>query len=109
MIDYIIIRNRDIHDGMITKVMRGAECWTDHRLLRSKLSPQFAPPKHPHGNKPLKKLDGGKLKSVRTATLLSQLLADKLDSDGHQTMDIEANWDNFKQAVYEVSNKKLLI
>ena len=35
LIDYIIIRKRDVRDMHSVRVMRGAECWTDHRLVRS--------------------------------------------------------------------------
>ena len=38
LIDYAICRRRDIRDVRITRAMQGAECWTDHRLVRSILS-----------------------------------------------------------------------
>ena len=38
LIDYVIIRRREIQDVQITRAIRGADCWTDHVLLRSKLS-----------------------------------------------------------------------
>ena len=37
LIDFIIRRCWDIQDVCITRVMRGADCWTEHMLLRSKL------------------------------------------------------------------------
>jgi len=37
MIDYIIVRCNDIKDVLITRAMRGAECWTDHRMIVAKL------------------------------------------------------------------------
>ena len=37
-IDYIITHERDSSDVVITKAMRGAECWMDNRLIRSKLN-----------------------------------------------------------------------
>ena len=37
MIDFIITRKRDLQDIKVVKVMRGAECWTDHRLVKLKL------------------------------------------------------------------------
>ena len=38
LLDHILVRQCDIQDVHSTRVMRGAECWTDHRLARSKLS-----------------------------------------------------------------------
>ncbi|XP_041934160.1 uncharacterized protein LOC121696990 [Alosa sapidissima] len=37
LLDYIIVRQKDRQDVMITRAMRLAECWTDHRMVRSKL------------------------------------------------------------------------
>ena len=36
MIDFIITRCRDKMDIHSTRVMRGANCWTDHQMLRKK-------------------------------------------------------------------------
>ena len=49
MIDFIIVRQRDIRDVRVTRAMRGAECWTDHRLVRAVLTLHIAPP---HRNRP---------------------------------------------------------
>ncbi len=35
--DYIIVRQRDLKNVLVTKVLRGAECHTDHLLVRMKL------------------------------------------------------------------------
>eukprot|EP00745_Piridium_sociabile_P018132 TRINITY_DN26983_c0_g1_i10.p1 TRINITY_DN26983_c0_g1~~TRINITY_DN26983_c0_g1_i10.p1 ORF type:complete len:281 (+),score=56.43 TRINITY_DN26983_c0_g1_i10:428-1270(+) len=43
MIDFVIVRQRDLQDVKITRVMRGAECWTDHRLVRSILNLRITP------------------------------------------------------------------
>lgn len=37
LIDYIIVRHSDTRDVRITRAMRGAECWTDHRMIVAKL------------------------------------------------------------------------
>ena len=34
---YVVVRQRDRNDVNVTRAMRGAECWTDHRLVRSKM------------------------------------------------------------------------
>ena len=43
LIDYVIVRRRDIRDVRITRAMQGAECWTDHRLIRSIFSLHITP------------------------------------------------------------------
>lgn len=37
LLDYVIVRKKHLSDVLITRAMRGAEGWTDHRLIRSKL------------------------------------------------------------------------
>ena len=38
LIDYVIVRRKDRQDVRVTKTMYGADCWTDHRLVVSKLN-----------------------------------------------------------------------
>ena len=42
MLDYVVVRQRDIGDVCITRAMRGAECWTDHRLVRAVVNLRIA-------------------------------------------------------------------
>ena len=37
MINYVIVRRHDLEDLTHVRAMRGAECWTDHRLVRAKI------------------------------------------------------------------------
>ena len=37
LLDYIIVRQRDKSDVLDTRAMRGADCGTDHVMLRSRL------------------------------------------------------------------------
>ena len=65
MIDFIITRKRDLQDINVVKVMRGAECWTDHRLVRAKLKLKLRSKFHRKAITP-KKLDAAKLQSEET-------------------------------------------
>ena len=44
LIEYVIVRRRDLNEVLITRAMRGAECSTDHRLIRSTLRLTVRPP-----------------------------------------------------------------
>ncbi|XP_072947721.1 uncharacterized protein [Epargyreus clarus] len=44
LIDYVIVRRADLKDVLVTRAMRGAEGWTDHRLIRSKVRLCYKPP-----------------------------------------------------------------
>lgn len=37
LLDYVIVRSRDTKDVLSTRAMRGAECWTDHIMIRTKM------------------------------------------------------------------------
>lgn len=54
LIDYTICRRRDARDFRTNRAMRGAECWTDHRLVRSVVKLYIAPTrqKKPKLNRP---------------------------------------------------------
>ena len=61
MIDFIIVRQRDIRDVRVTHAMRGAKGWTDHRLVKSVLKLQIVP------------LDGNRPKTFRTTNNVVRL------------------------------------
>ena len=44
LIDYVIVRRNDLQDVIVTRALRGAECWTDHRLVRSIFRLRIRPP-----------------------------------------------------------------
>lgn len=52
LIDYAIVRQKDISQVLITRVMRGAHCWTDHRLVVTKLRIRHQRPKRSVASKP---------------------------------------------------------
>ena len=71
----------------MTKTIRGADCWTDHRLVVSKLNLRTQPARRPQGKKAPKRLDVSKLDhdSMRQALIndiSNQLGAMNLSSEG---------------------------
>ena len=44
--DYVITHRKKIYDVKVTIAMKGAKCWTDHRLVRSFFSLYIAPMHH---------------------------------------------------------------
>ena len=55
LIDYVIVSRRDMNEEQITRAMRGADCSTDHRLIRSALRLAVQP--HTRRKKPRHKLN----------------------------------------------------
>ncbi|CAH1231299.1 Hypp378 [Branchiostoma lanceolatum] len=37
LLDYVLVRQRDRQDVKVTRIMRGANAWTDHRMVRTQL------------------------------------------------------------------------
>ena len=105
MIDYIIVRQRDRQDVRVTKTMCGADCWTDHRLLISKMNLQIKPPKRPQGKKVPKKLDVDKLKEQSNRDLLVSNLNDNLSNLQLGSGDVEKDWETLRDQVYSTAKE----
>ena len=43
LLDYIIVRSVDRKEVFISRAIRGADCWTDHQLIRAKLRMDIHP------------------------------------------------------------------
>lgn len=43
LLDYIIVRYSDLKNVLITQAKRGAECWTDHRMIMAMLKMRIRP------------------------------------------------------------------
>ena len=64
MIDFIITRCRDKMDIHSTRVMRGANCWTDHQMLRSKVTFRIRQKHNRQGTNKPTKLNTAKLSTI---------------------------------------------
>lgn len=47
LLDFVIVRNRDRQDVRMTKSMCGTDCWTDYRLIISKMKVKILPKHRP--------------------------------------------------------------
>lgn len=106
LIDYVITRRRDIQDVRITRAMRGADCWTDHLLLRCKLSFSIAS-RHRHQKPAIKKkLDVQRLNNPATKETLTTNLTKQLEELPAEE-DLEKAWTSFRNAVYNSASLAL--
>ena len=80
--DYAICRRRDIRDVRITRAMRGAECWTDHRLVRSILSLPITPTHRKTAKSCRPAFDTAKLKQLEHSRMFAKDLDDRLTAHG---------------------------
>ena len=73
--------------------MCGADCWTDHRLVVSKLNLRIQPVRRPQGKKVPKKLDVSKLKQDSKR----QAFVDTLE---HSSEDVDESWTVFRDSIH---------
>ena len=108
MLDYIITRKADRRDVRVTKAMCGAECWTDHRLVVSKLDIRIKPKRRPQGMKlPPKRLNTTKLNEGSTTDNLISDLHDKLANLHFGSASVEEEWASLRDLVYASSLEQL--
>ena len=88
LIDYVIVGRTDRQDVRVTKTMCGADCWTDHRLVVSKLNLRIQPARRPQGKKAPKR-------QAFINDISNQLGAMNLSSE-----DPEENWTVFQEVVH---------
>ncbi|BHF80083.1 hypothetical protein SprV_0702320700 [Sparganum proliferum] len=52
LLDYVLVRRRDQRDVLVTKAIAGADGWTDHRLVISKMRIRLQPRRRPQARQP---------------------------------------------------------
>jgi len=107
LIDYVIVRKKDRQDVRITKSMCGAECWTDHRLIITKLSFHIQPKRRPQGVKAPKRLNISKLRDNSTKQSFIDTLDERLESLTIDSKDVERNWCTLRDMVYNTALETL--
>ena len=107
-IDFIIARRRDIKDMLITQAMRGADCLSDHILLRCRASFQLA---RKHRRQPSniikKKLDVRKLRNSGTREPFVDAITNSLQVVNTDGDDLETQWSTFKDTVFDTAKSVL--
>ena len=100
LIDYAIVRRKDRQDVRVTKTVCGADCWTDHRLVISKLNLRIQPVRRPQGKKVPKKLDVSKLKQDSKRQAFVSDLCSRLDTLEHSSEAVDESWTVFRVTVH---------
>ena len=105
LLDYIIVRTRDIKDIMITKAAALTEdCWTDHRLVFSKISIKL---KINRRSQKLErtKYDTNALKNPRKQLLFQQSLARHLSNEYPE--DLGEHWEKIQSAIKDTCTETI--
>ena len=88
----VVTRQRDSADVLITKAMLGSTaCWTDHRLIRAKLTMQIAPKdRNQHATR--RRFDVSKLKVTEISHQFQQNLEERLSDTPNENLSINDEW-----------------
>nr|VZI13062.1 unnamed protein product [Spirometra erinaceieuropaei] len=79
LLDYVLVRRRDQRDVLVTKAIAGADGWTDHRLVISKMRIRLQPRRRPQGKRPPGKLNVALLSLPAHRLHFSNELGQRLD------------------------------
>ncbi|XP_063634609.1 uncharacterized protein LOC134805232 [Cydia splendana] len=105
LLDYVIVRKRDIQDVLITRAIRGAEGWTDHRLIRSKLKITLKAPRRACLKTP-SRLDTNKLVHDRQlGKYIDVAFGSQSSSAEPESVDVQ--WRAFATKLYEISSETI--
>ena len=107
LIDYVIVRKRDRQDVRVTKSMCGAECWTDHRLIITKLNIRIQPKRRPQGKKAPKRLNVAKLNTDSCKQSFVDALEKCLKSTSPGNQSVEADWASLRELIYSTATETL--
>nr|VZI47500.1 unnamed protein product [Spirometra erinaceieuropaei] len=80
LLDYVLVRRRDQRDVLVTTEIAGADGWTDHRLVISKMRIRLQPRRRPQGKRPPGKLNVALLSLPAHHLHFSNDLAQRLDN-----------------------------
>ncbi|XP_076049515.1 uncharacterized protein LOC143030242 [Oratosquilla oratoria] len=107
-LDYALTRTRNRKDVRITRSMPGADdCWTDHRLLISRLDIMIRrPPRRPTTNKPHPRFNCAKLQHPETAKNFQEAVHCNLRSLP-QPDTTEEHWTTLRDAVTNAAEETL--
>ena len=103
LLDYVIVCKSDRCDIRVTKAVCGATCWTDHKLVISKVNLQIHPKRRPQGKKAAKRLNVAKLKSSESRNKFIHSLDSKLNDGAIAHGDVEEEWKKLRDAVYSTA------
>ncbi|KAI0232245.1 hypothetical protein LSAT2_017425, partial [Lamellibrachia satsuma] len=107
LIDYAVVRKRDRQGMRVTKSMCGADCWTDHRLIVTKLNIRVQPKRRPQDKKAPKRLNITQLKNTNTKQCFVDILEVRLESTPLDSQNVEADWATLRELVYNTATEIL--
>ena len=109
LLDYVTVRKENLTDVLCTKAMRGAECSTDHYMLRTKLRMRIHVKRRKAPSEVPKRLDVSKLRKQEHQTTLASEITKALENEESvaENADINEQWRDLKETVYKTAKDVL--
>lgn len=109
LIDYVITRQRDKKDVLITKTARNIDdCWTDHKLLLSQIRISiYKKPRTHFTNHSRRKFNISKLHNEDIAAEFQKTILDKLTQNPVNSHDTDIEWTTLQNIILETAEKSV--
>ncbi|XP_045446396.1 uncharacterized protein LOC123654541 [Melitaea cinxia] len=107
LIDYAIVRQRDVSQVQVTRAMRGAHCWTDHRLVVTKLRLRLQHPRRSGKPKPYASFNVDGLKDPVTREKYARTLAAGLPSLSKDVRRVDYDWNALSSHILDTATSTL--
>ena len=108
MIDFIITRCRDKMDVHSTRAMRGANCWTDHQMLGSKVAFRIRQKHNRLGTNKPTKLNTANLRTISHRESFEHEMDSALNQwEEKENSTPDEEWAALQRVVYNTANMYL--
>ena len=91
----------------VTKSMCGADCWSDHRLIVTKLNVRVQPKRCQQCKKAPNRLNITQLKNTNIKECFAVILEVRLESTPLDSQNVEADWATLREMVYNTATEIL--
>ena len=106
LLDYVIVRQRDTNEIRITRAMRGAECSTDHMLVRTKVRIQVRRPLYFKAGKAQRKFNLHRFDDRNIRAFFQRIVSAHLKLSS-TTTNAQTMWQNLKSTVLSAAEKTI--
>lgn len=108
LIDYIITRTKDRSDFLVTKAVRSVDdCWTDHRLVMSKLKLKLKRKPHAPVQEKRRRFDLNKLRDPASLETYRTTLAHNLTAHAVGGRTLNTLWTNIRDSVLQTAEETI--
>ena len=109
LLDYIIVKSDQVKEVHQTRAMRGADCWTDHRLIMAKMRMKIRPAASRRTRDRPKKINLMALKDDARRQHYAEKVSSILQENGtnQEVVSVEEDWNRLTQQLLAMASETL--